>query len=72
MPIFDSVFVNELQNSLNIDYLITCHNEDFLKSIRFLCLSKAHLDYIKQNIVKNIDESDFYCWDVSLITQSQI
>ena len=72
MPIFDSAFVNELQNSLDIDYLITCHNEDFFKSIRFICLSKEHLEYIKQNIVKNIDESDFYCWDVSLITQSQI
>ena len=70
MPIFDKEFVAFLNQCQEVDFLLTCHNEEYLKSMRFISLSQKHLEYIKENIINDINPEDFYCWDASLIVQS--
>lgn len=66
MPLYDKEFVNLLENSQKVDYVFTCHNENWRKSIRFINNTKENISHIKKNLVKDISNKQFYTWDASL------
>lgn len=57
-PLMDEMFLTRLKKSRNLDYLITFHEEDYIRYPTYISVTSEHIEFLQQFCHKNLREED--------------
>lgn len=57
-PLLDEIFIEKLKHCKGLDYLITFHEEFYVRYPTFISLTPEHINFLDRNCYKNLQEVD--------------